>query len=380
MVERDGAVDRASSVRPLTAGRLQVVHVLQWLEVGGGESVALSLARWQRAQGQRVGVVAFAGGPLAAELERSGIELTLLHKRPGLDLRLMLRLAAFFARTRPAVVHTHDPQSLIYAATVARGCGARVIHTKHGDTVDRLRRLALQRLAAGAVQHFVAVSPSAAATARRRHEVAAAKLRVITNGIDTTGVGSAGADRARLCQELGLPPHARLIVAVGRLEPEKDPELLLRAAAPLLAADVQLVWVGDGSLAERSRKLAAALSPQGWLRLVGLRRDVPRWLAVAEVFALSSRTEALPLALLEAMAAGLPVVATRVGGVPQLVEHERTGLLVDAGDEAGLREALARLLADPPAARRLGDAAREVVATRYSLATMAEAYAALYRG
>ncbi|MBK6849901.1 MAG: glycosyltransferase [Proteobacteria bacterium] len=380
MAER-GRVQGGASCRGSQAdGPQHVVHVLQWLEVGGGESVALNLGRWQQAQGQRVGVVAFAAGPLASEFERSTIAVQLLGKRAGFDPRLMLRLAALFARTRPEIVHTHDPQSLIYAAPAARCCGARVIHTKHGDTVDSLRQLVLQRLAASTVHRFVAVSPSVAATARRRHEVAPAKLQVVLNGIDTARFRPSAEDRAGLRRELGLPPGARLIVAVGRLEPEKDPELLLRAAAPLVSAGVRLVWIGEGSLADRLRALAVALSPEGWLQLVGLRRDVSRWLAAGDVFALSSRTEGLPLALLEAMAAGLPVVATRVGGVPLALDSEGTGLLVTPGDEAELRRALAQLVDDPVAARRMGAAARATVVARYSLAAMAEAYAAIYRG
>ncbi|MBK8479892.1 MAG: glycosyltransferase [Proteobacteria bacterium] len=379
MLEGDPAASGGLGGSATSAGAQSIVHVLQWLELGGGESVALDLARCQRASGHRVGVVAFAGGPLASEFERSAIELQLFDKRRGFDPRLLLRLGAFFAGARPDVVHTHDPQSLIYAAPAARCAGARVIHTKHGDTVESLRRLALQRLAANALHRFVAVSASTAATARRRHEVAPEKLLVVPNGIDTRRYGPAKVDRASARRELGLPAEGCLVVAVGRLEPEKDPELLLRAAAPLLGARLRLVWIGGGALEQPLRTLAAALSPEGRLQLVGWRRDVALWLAAGDIFALSSRTEGLPLALLEAMATGLPVVATRVGGVASAVEAGRTGLLVSAGDELGLRRALAQLVDDPEAARGMGAAGRATVVARYSLAAMAEAYAAVYR-
>jgi glycosyltransferase involved in cell wall biosynthesis len=157
---------------------------------------------------------------------------------------------------------------------------------------------------------------------------------------------------------------------VGRLAPEKDQALLVRATARLRSEEVRLVIVGDGP--ERSRLDAT------FVHLVGAQSDVPRWLAAFDVFALSSKSEGLPLALIEAMATELPVVATRVGGVGDLVEDSLTGLLVPTGDAPALETALATLERERAWARALGRAGRERVLARHSSERMASEYQSLY--
>jgi glycosyltransferase involved in cell wall biosynthesis len=154
---------------------------------------------------------------------------------------------------------------------------------------------------------------------------------------------------------------------------EKNHELALRALAPLLGEQMRLVVAGDGNL------LATLPKDQPGVQLLGTRSDVGRLYSAFDGLLLSSRTEGLPLVVLEAMAAGLPVVATRVGGVPHVVEHERTGLLVDSEDEAGLRAAAARLASDRSLALGWGAAGRERALSRFSSERMVRDYIELYR-
>lgn len=356
---------------------LGIVHLMQWFELGGGESLAQRLALSQKAQGHAVTVLGLAGGPLAEELRAAGVSVSLVEKRPGFDATLYPRLACIFRRTRPDVVHTHDPQSLVYGAPTARICGVNVVHTKHGETVEGPRRLALRRIAARFVNTFVAVSSSTADTARQYREVDETKLRVVTNGVDMERFRPDAEVRAEVRAELGLPADARVIATVGRHEEVKDPLLLLRAALPLLSQHKRLCFVGAGSLTGELERLLA-LSPAGkYVHLLGKRRDVERLMTAFDIFAISSRTEGLPLVLLEAMATGLPVVATAVGGIPPVVAGG-AGLVVPPADEVALRDALAQLLVD--GGEQMGRRAREIVAQQFSFRQMEAAYLDLYGG
>jgi glycosyltransferase involved in cell wall biosynthesis len=229
------------------------------------------------------------------------------------------------------------------------------------------------------VDAYVAVSPTTAAIARANREVAEARLRVVENGIDLDRFHPDAAARAAVRGALGVPAAARVIGTVGRLSPEKDHALLVEAAAPLLGPDLHLVIVGDGPEAAALRARTQALAARASIHLTGARADVPALLAAFDVFALSSRTEGLPLVIPEAMATALPVVSTAVGGIPDVLEEAVTGFLVPAGDAAALRARLAALCADADRAVAVGERARTTALARYSAARMADEYVALYR-
>jgi glycosyltransferase involved in cell wall biosynthesis len=169
-----------------------------------------------------------------------------------------------------------------------------------------------------------------------------------------------------------------VVGTVGRLSPEKNQALLVRAMTPLLDERRQLVVVGDGPERGALDALAAASLRGQFCHFVGARSDVERWLAAFDVFALSSTTEGLPLGILEAMATGVPVVSTAVGGVPDLIERGITGLLVPPGDERDLCRQLLFLANYPTASLRVGVAGRQAVLARHSVTQMAERYQALY--
>jgi glycosyltransferase involved in cell wall biosynthesis len=357
---------------------MTIIHVLQWFELGGGESLALRLAAWQRERGYDVVALGFAAGPLVSEFAKHGVQVEVCRKRAGFDPTLFGRLTRAFLRRRAAVVHLHDQQSLVYAAAPARITGARVVCTKHGATVERARRLFLRRLGARFVHDFVAVSESTADTARAHHEVDPRKLQVVLNGVDLNQFRPDSRARAAVRRELGIAANAWVIGTVGRQEREKDPELLVRAVGPLLDAQTQAVLVGSGQLSGQLAQLVGASALPGSIHLLGSRRDVPQLLAAFDLFVLSSRTEGLPLVLLEAMATGLPVVSTAVGGIPAVVQQDRTGLLVSPSDEGALRAAIAALKQDPDRAKRMGEQGRLLAGQSYSFDAMARRYMQLY--
>jgi len=217
--------------------------------------------------------------------------------------------------------------------------------------------------------------------AREHDRLPAARLALIYNGVDTRLFCPDLEARAHWRKELGLGEREPVIISVGRLAPEKDYGLLLEALAATrdLGPEAKLVLVGDGAERTTLQDEAAELGLQQRVRFVGRQRDVPGLLSAADLFALSSLSEGIPMALLEAMACGLPVVALRVGGTPELVEDGRSGLLVGGRKPEDLAEAISRILTERDTARAMGVAGQRRVAERFSLESMLEGYGALYR-
>lgn len=356
-----------------------IVHVLSSFGVGGQERVALDLAIGQRARGHTVRALSLApapDGPIAAELVAAGIEVGRVPKRGGLDPTLVPRLARELRRLRADIVHTHNPLPLIYGAPAARLAGAAAIHTKHGVNPGGRGQRLLRRAAAQLVHAFVAVSDTTAEQARAQHDMPARRLHTIPNGIRLDRYAPDPEARAAMRVELGLG-DAWVVGTVGRLDQYKNQALLVRAMAPLLSSSVRLVIVGDGDNRPEVEAAVAALPEPRWVVMTGRRMDVPRVVHAFDVFALSSKTEGLPLVVPEAMAAALPIVATSVGGLPSVVDEGQTGMLVPV-DETALREALARLERDRDLAREMGAKARGVALARYSHDRMVDAYLELY--
>jgi glycosyltransferase involved in cell wall biosynthesis len=358
-----------------------VAHVLSSLQIGGAERMALELAGGQVEARHDVMVVSLESppdGPLGDRFRERGVGVQGVVKRSGADITLSLRLAALFRRNRVDVVHTHNRLPLIYAAAAGKLAGAKVVHTRHGPGQGTRRERWLMRRAGYLIDAFVAVSPALAALARTLGDCADVKLKVIENGVDVATFRGSPDERDAARAEVGIPKDAWVVGSVGRLAREKNYPLLVRAAAPLLGPDARLVLVGDGGEAATIRAEIEARAVGPFATLTGARHDVPRWMAAMDVFALSSRLEGLPLVALEAMAAGLPVVATAVGGLPTLIQDGVTGLLVPPDDEMAFARQLAVLRGDPALARAMGERGRTHVRARYSHDVMVSRYLKLY--
>ncbi|HTN83937.1 MAG TPA: glycosyltransferase [Sorangium sp.] len=361
--------------------RLAIVHVLSSFQTGGAEQVVVDLAASQRAAGHDVLAVAIAedpDGPRAEQLRRRGVEVHLVPKGPGFDRTLTARLAALFAARGVGLVHSHNHLSLIYAAPAGWLHRVPVIHTKHGVSQDMQGRRWLRSAASAFVDAHVAVSQPTAAVVLGRREVDPPKLHVVANGIDLSRFAPDPAARARVRAELAIPQDAWVVGSVGRLSPVKNHALLVRAAAMSLPRSGRLLLVGDGPERGRLVALARELGLSERVVFAGERHDIPALLAALDVFALPSLSEGLPLALLEAMAAALPAVATDVGGVATALVDGETGFLVPSGKVAALAARLSDLRADPGRAAQMGRRGRAIALRRYSAARMAERYMDLY--
>lgn len=294
------------------------------------------------------------------------------------------RLARLIRELAPDVVHCHGSRAAL-AAGLAAGWpppagGVRVplIQTVHGVSAPNtpwkqaLVRAAERRLAAGISAH-IAVSRWVAAGVIRDWGVPADRVHVIPNGVDAARFAVLPDARAAR-RSLGLDADAPVVGMAGRLAREKGPDVFLRAArlVHLRRPECRFLVAGDGPESASLRRLAASLGLGGSVSFAGEVRDVAVALAAMDVFVLPSRLEAISIGLLEAMAAGRPVVAAAVGGVPEVARHRQTALLLPADDPYGLAQAVTDLLRDAALRERLSRAARTRIAADYTLRAMLE--------
>ena len=358
-----------------------VVHVVQNLAIGGLERVVLNLVRHAHRERYRPMIVCLGpGGPLADEARAAGIEVTVLNQRPGFRLATVLSLARRWRKHKVRVVHCHNAAPLVYGALAGRLAGAGVVYTAHGMKTSGARKpVRLDRL--GLVDAFVTVSDDARRIALESAGADPARVRTIVNGVDTAAYRRATAgERARARQALGLRDDAFVFGIVARLASAKDHAILFRAVAKVTREEPRfhLVVVGDGELRDSLQGLIRELHLEEHILMAGSRSDVAQLMAAFDAFVLSSYTEGLAMTLLEAMAAELPIVATRVGGNAEVVVDGETGRIVPPRDADRLADALQWMATHPDAARAMGTRGRERAVARFSVEAMVTAYEAAY--
>ena len=347
----------------------------------------LHLIKFMAEQGHEVGLVAAPEQRLLAEAQVLGASVYLNEHfvaatSPYHDLMAIRAVLRAVRAARPDIVHCHSTK----AALVARLCCALtrtpVIFTAHGWGFAERRAWWspsvvrwLERWASKVTARIICVSEFDRDLAVRASVARGDQMTVIRNGVPVKLCSHTDGLSARVPH--GLEGLKRpLIISVGRLAPPKDLETLIEALANLETGNA--IIVGDGPDRRRLDKLALDRGLGGRVRFLGERDDVPQLLRSADVFVLSSRKEGLPLSIMEAMMTGLPVVASRVGGVPELVEDEDTGFLVSPGDPQSLRDALAALLMDEGLRQRLGHRGRERAQREFTLDRMCAATIAIY--
>lgn len=361
---------------------LRVLHVVLSLDVGGLERIVLDLVRSAPGMGIEPSVCCVEHpGQLAEELRRDGIEVCSLDKGPGIKLRGFTRAVRLLKRLRPDVVHTHQIGALFYVGPAARLTGVPVVvHTEHGKHFidDRSRRI-LGRFGARFAHQCFTVSDDIAAEAFRYRVFPRARTSTVINGIDVERFASPVATDG-LRAGLGLGPDDTVVGTVARLDPVKDQALMIRAFATARAAlpRLHLLLVGDGPSRSELEALVSTLGLTGAVHFAGRQSDVLPFLRLMDLFVLSSRSEGIPLVILEAMAAGVPVLSTGVGGIPEVITHDQTGCLVPPGDDERFSTALVGLLQDEPRRRRLAQAGLRAAHERFSLSRMASEYRAAY--
>lgn len=352
----------------------RVFHLLDSLNVGGTETQAVELALRMAGAPYRITMGCLhAEGPLLEKLKGSPIQVREFHPRGGLDSPLGLyqlaRLVLFLKREKVEVVHTHDLWSNLMGVPAAKLAGVPAIISSrrdlaHFDWYQGPRRAWLRR-----IQNLSDVVLANATPVRdaliAEDGFAPEKLRVVHNGVDTLKFQPGKRDRSRLFPGL---ESARLVVLVGNMHSDVKGHPWAIAAAPAVLREfpgARFVFAGDGDMRPRFEKQAEDLGLRDRFLFLGRRSDVPDLLASCDIAVLPSRAEGLPNAVLEYMAAGLPTVASRVGGNSELVQDGVTGLLVPSEDANAIAGALLRLLRDPELARRMANNGRQMAVERY---------------
>jgi len=302
-----------------------------------------------------------------------------LNRRHGNDLRLIWDLHGLFRRERPHIVHTHAWGTLLEGLIAARLAGVPiVVHGEHGTLQLRAHQRWLQQRAWAAADCVLSVSSRLADRMAAETGFDRQGITVIRNGVDLSRFGTP--DRAGARASLALSGDVPVVGSVGRLVPVKDHAALLDAVALLHrdGLEATLVLAGDGPERGALQTRASALGLQDAVRFLGHRPDVEAVLAALDVFALPSVSEGLSNTILEAMATGLPVVATRVGGADELVDDEVTGILTPVGSPPPMAAALSRLFRDSALRSAMGSAGRGRVEAEFALAGMVRHYESLY--
>jgi len=361
---------------------MKIAHLIKGLGRGGAEGLLPQTIR-QRGAGFDYGVGYFLPWKDAhvAELEETGAEVRLFGARSNAALFARVpAVAGWLRRGGFDLVHAHLPLAGVVARFAGRLARVPVVYTEH-NLQERYHPLTAHanRLTWGLQRQVVAVSGEVAGSIARRFG-ARVPVTVVQNGIEIPDLEELSSGRQEVRRNLGIDEAAEVVGAVAVLRSQKRFDLWLEAAREIAASRpaARFLIVGDGPLRSELEALATELELAERIVFAGLQTGVRPYLAAMDLFLISSEFEGLPLALLEAMAARLPVVATRVGGIPEVIETERSGVLVDFGDPHVLAVEVSRLLGDSEARRSLGRAARSRVEAGFSVARMARELEAIY--
>jgi glycosyltransferase involved in cell wall biosynthesis len=361
-----------------------VLHLSKGLELGGAERLIVDCVLMSTADDVHYSVAYQRPSldHLASPLVGAGVPVTCLGAESDADLRWVLRLRRLIRHERFDVIHSHMAYSSAFARLVASTLPAArrpaIVHTYHGEwkgthpIVRLLDRATFRQLAKS-----LAVSESARSTLPVR---AARDTEVLVHGVPVERLRAARAQRTALRTELGLGADEIVVTSIANLREPKGYDVLLDAASIVAAADqrVHFLAVGSGPLAAKLEARRDALGLDARFSLLGRRDDVHQILAASDIFVLASRHEGFPIALMEAIAAGLPAVATRVGGATACIEPGRNGLLVDTGNASALAEAVLALAEAPDLRRSMADQAA-VIGDQFDITRAISALEAIYR-
>lgn len=357
---------------------LHICQVLHSLECGGAERLAVRLGE----KLARRCFVSFclldAAGPLADAIRETRIPVEIIGRRPGLDLACARRLRRRWRLDRPSVVIAHQYTPFVYAI-LARRLVERVpiVYVEHGRFYPdrrRLRRVLFNRLVLRSYDRIIAVGDAVRKALVTYEGFSPRRISVIYNGVNVAEFANARSSRAQIRRALEIQDQEVVFIHVARFDPLKDHITAVRAFAKLTDTPSRLLLVGDGPTKPEVDSLVRGLGLEKRTIALGFRTNIPELLAAADVFVLTSLTEGIPVTVIEAMATGLPVIATAVGGIPELIAHAREGLLVPPRDAEALAAAMRLLCEDRELRGRLGRAAHEKALRQFTEEKMHEQY------
>ena len=354
---------------------MKILQVIPYFCFGGAETMCENLTYALKALGQEVTVVSLYDDrtPIARRMEEAGVRILYLDKKPGLDLSMVPKLAKIMRREKPDVVHTHL-NIIKYAVAAAKLCGIRrCIHTVHNVAAEEAENYQ-QKIISTVYFRLgwsvpVALSPEVQRTISDFYGMKEEKIPMIYNGVDLS----------KCCpkENYNLADPARLL-HIGRFNEQKNHKGLLEAFSKVLETHPNccLQLIGDGELQAKTEDYAKKLGIHDKVQFLGNRINVYPFLQNADIFLLPSRYEGMPMTIIEAMGTGLPIVASAVGGVPDMLEHQKNGILVETEPEA-VAQAVKMLLEREYLRKTLGENALEA-AKQFGAEHMAGCYLAVY--
>ena len=365
------ASSMTTAPREPSGDRFRICHVSMTLLTGGLERLLVEFGRHHDANRFDLRFVSLAElGPPAEELRRMGFSVESVNLQGRGKLPALRSLRSLLQRERVDLVHTHNTYAHFYGTVAASWAGVRhVINSQHGRGCGpRAKDKLLFRLANLKASRVVGVSEDAAALCRGEDPWAASKTKVIWNGIDTSRFVFRG------------PSKAPVAISVARLSPEKDFPTLLQATALVVrrVPEFKLMMIGNGAERAKLEALTKSLGIEPNVEFLGERSDVPELLAQAGFFVSSSKSEGISLTILEAMAVGLPVVTTRVGGNPEIILEGQTGYLVPDQNPEALAAAMLQMLGQRDQWPAMGELGRRRVEQQFEIRTMIRQYEELY--
>jgi len=363
--------------------KIRVIHIVPMLSPGGAERVAVHIATGLNRRRFEPIVISFANRvdcDLDRLLDQAGVEVRYLGKRPGFDYRMYFRLPPELHECQPDVVHTHLHVFRYALPFLLLRKKVSLLHTVH-NLAEREIEPGLRWLQRYALNHGVvpvAVAEEVANSLGRLYGIQ--RCRVVPNGIPIDCYASPQLPGREWRAREGFKESDVLFVCVARFAPQKNHALLLNSFAqgPASNPNAHLVLVGEGILQERLEAQAKNLGLTHQVHFLGLRTDIPEVLGAADVFVLSSDFEGNPLSVMEAMAAGLPIVSTGAGGVPDLIESGKEGILVQPGDVQGLSDSMTFLLRNRELRKCMGMAAARRAREHFDVPVMVRAYEKIY--
>lgn len=360
--------------------KIRILHVIHWLNQGGAEKVFCLLATSLNKDRYESIACAFQDGPMREYIEPLGVDLNIVEKKRKLDIIFLMKLVYLMKKKKVDLVHCHGIPATVYGGATAKLAGLPLVTTVHGksqfSTKAGIKSLYLIQKYLGKV---ITISESTRYDLVREGNLERDKIIVIHNGIDVENVQLL--DRAKIKrEEFKVDSFSLVIGAAGTLRPVKGYEYLVRAMPFILESlpQVKLVFIGGGESEDELKEITGNLGLQDSVLFLGKRKNAWRLMNGFDVLAVSSLSEGLSMVILEAMALSLPVVATKVGGNPEVVEDGVTGLLVEPQNEASLAQGLIHILRDENKRRTMGVAGLKRVKEKFSLKDTVRKYEEVY--
>lgn len=357
--------------------KLNILHLVISLETGGLERFVLDLIEANAPHSNQVIVCLEGPGTLA---KNCSAEIVALHMPPGMHLSFAWQISKIVQERQVDLIHTHNEKAQFYGGIAGWLAKVPILHTKHGRNNLDWRTVLRNNISSRFCTNIVAVSHDAARECTDDEKIPVNKVTTILNGVDTVRY-SPGVDQQAAKARLGIDSQTLVVGIVARLAPVKDHATLLKACKILVESGCQfrLLVVGDGPLRQQLHEFVDVLGIGEQVIFTGMREDIPDLMQAMDVFVLSSVSEGISLTLLEAMACCLPVVATAVGGNPEVVVEGTTGFLAKSGSPEDIAAKLTQVLSTKELRKSMGAAGRSRVLEKFSLNTSAQAYLNLYR-